>query len=67
MPRSIGNNKFAFWRCKVAVGYIDCDTLLALGAQAVCQQGEIDIFIAARFRILFYRFELVLKYCFAIV
>jgi hypothetical protein len=46
---------------EVAVGDVDRDALLALGAQAVGQQGEVDVAVAAPPRRLLYVLELVLE------
>lgn len=37
-------------RCReVAVGHVDCDSLLSLGPQAVGEEGEVDVFVTALF------------------
>jgi hypothetical protein len=46
---------------EVAVGDVDRDALLALGAQAVGQQGEVDIAVTAPARGLLDVLELVLE------
>ncbi len=38
----VGDDEFAAWRGEVAVGHVDRDALLALRAQAVGQQGQVD-------------------------
>jgi hypothetical protein len=46
---------------EVAVGDVDRDALLALGAQAVGEQGEVDVAVAASARGLLDVLELVLE------
>ena len=36
VPGRVGNDEFAPGRCKVAVGHVDGDALLAFGFQPVC-------------------------------
>jgi hypothetical protein len=43
VARRIGDDEFAFRRREVAVGDVDGDALFALGAQAVGEQGEVDV------------------------
>ena len=42
MPRRVGDDEFALRRRKIAVGHVDGDALLALGAQAVGEQRKIQ-------------------------
>ena len=44
----VGDDEFAFWGGKVAVGYVDGDALFALGGQAVGKAGEIGNFAVLR-------------------
>ncbi len=46
VPRAVGDHEVAVRRREVAVGHVDRDALLALGAQAVGQQGEVDVLVA---------------------
>ncbi len=46
----VGDDELALRRREVAVGHIDGDALLALGAEAVGEEGEIDVFVAALLR-----------------
>jgi hypothetical protein len=48
-------------RREVAVGHVDRDALLALGAQAVGQQGQVGVVVAARLRGRLDGLELVLE------
>ena len=41
MAGRVSDDEFPAWRGEVAVGHIDGDTLLALGAQAVCEERQI--------------------------
>ncbi len=47
VARRIGHDELAAGRLEVAVGDVDCDPLLALGAQAVGQQSEVEPVAAA--------------------
>ena len=47
VPRGVGDDEFALGCGEVAVGHVDGDALLALGAQAVGHQGEVGVFVAA--------------------
>ena len=47
VTRRIGHDELAAGRLEVAVGDVDRDPLLALGAQAVGQQGEVEPIAAA--------------------
>ena len=44
VARAIGDDELAARRLEVAIGHVDGDALLALGLQAVDQQGEIGHF-----------------------
>ena len=44
VARAIGDDELAAWRLEIAIGHVDGDALLALGLQAVDQQGEIGDF-----------------------
>jgi hypothetical protein len=57
----VGDDELAPRRVEVAVGDVDRDALLALGAQAVRQQGEVDVAVAAPARGLLDVLELVLE------
>ena len=43
MAGRIGDDELALRRGEGAVGHVDGDTLLALGCEAVDQQGEVDV------------------------
>ena len=43
MPRAIGDDELALLGGEEAVGDVDRDALLALGGQAIDQQGEVDL------------------------
>src|SRR5258705_12495232 len=47
MARRIGDDELATRRREVAVGNVDRDPLLALGAEAIGQEGEIETVAAA--------------------
>ena len=44
MAGAVGDNELAPVGAEIAVGNIDGDALLALGGQAIQQQGEIEFF-----------------------
>ena len=44
----VGDDELALGRGEVAIGHIDGDALLALGTEAVGQQGQVDLVIATR-------------------
>ena len=44
VARRVGDNEFAFLGSEIAIGDIDRDALLALGGEAINQQGEINLF-----------------------
>ena len=46
-PGAVGDDEVARRRGEVAVGDVDRDALLALGPQAVGEQGEVDVVVAA--------------------
>ena len=48
VARGVGDDELAGRRREVAVGDVDRDALLALGAQAVGQQGQVGVVVAAR-------------------
>ena len=50
VPRRVGDDELALRRGEVAVGHIDGDALLALGAQTVGDEGEVDAVVAAASR-----------------
>jgi hypothetical protein len=61
VARGVGDDERTL-RCReVAVGNIDRDALLALGAQAVGEQGEVDVLVAAVTRRSLDSLELVFK------
>jgi hypothetical protein len=47
VARGVGDDELALRRGEVAVGDVDRDALLALGAQAVGEQREVDVLVAA--------------------
>ncbi len=47
VARGVGDDEFALGRCEVAVGDVDGDALLALGAQPVGHQREVGVVVAA--------------------
>ena len=51
---AVGNDERTLWRCKIAIGNINGDALLALGPQAVGKQRKVDVVVAAA---LAYRFD----------
>ena len=61
VPRRVGDDEFPLRGREIAVGDIDGDPLLALGFEAVGQQGEIDVLIATLLRRGLHRFELVFE------
>jgi hypothetical protein len=50
VPGGVGDDEFPLGRGEVAVGDVDRDALLALGAQAVGHQGEIGVIVPALLR-----------------
>ena len=67
VARGVGDDELALGRGEVAVGDVDGDALLALGLEAVGEQGEVDVFVAAAARGFLHGFELVLEDGFGIV
>ena len=67
VARGVGDDEFALGRGEVAVGDVDGDALLALGLEAVGEQGEVDILVAAAAGGFLHGFELVLEDGFGIV
>ena len=61
MARRIGNDEFPARRGKVAVGHIDRDALLTLGAEAVGEESQIHNGIASAARAFLDGYELVLE------
>ena len=57
----VGDDELAPRRVEVAVGHVDRDSLLALGAQAVREQREVHVAVAATLRGLLHVLELVLE------
>ena len=47
VPRGVGDDELPGRRGEVAVGHVDGDALLPLGPQAVGQQGEVGVVVAA--------------------
>ena len=60
MPRRVGDDELAFWRGEVAIGHVNRDALLAFGAQAVGEIGQIDLSAAGDVGAPFERFDLIL-------
>ena len=46
----VGDDELPLRRCEVAVGHVDRDALLALGAETVGEEGEVDVFVTALLR-----------------
>src|SRR5690606_18745798 len=61
VPRRVGDDELAPRRREVAVGDVDRDPLLALGAQAVGQQREVGALVAASAAHLLHVLELILE------
>ena len=59
MPGGVGDDEFPLGRCEVAVRDIDRDALLALGAQAVGDQGQVGVVVSALLGGAFHRGQLV--------
>ena len=57
----VGDDELALRRREVAVGDVDGDALLALGPQAVGEQREVHLFLAAQARGVLERVERVLE------
>ncbi len=47
MARGVGDDELALGRGEVAVGHVDGDALLALGPEAVGEEGQVDLVVAA--------------------
>jgi hypothetical protein len=47
VPGRVGNDELALGRGEVPVRHVDSDSLFALGAQAVRQQSQIGVILAA--------------------
>ena len=67
VARRVGDDEAALRRGEVAVGDVDRDALLALGAQAVGQQGEVALAVAVAPAGLLDRGELVLEHRLGVV
>ena len=67
VPRRVRDDELAAWRGEVAVGHVNRDALLALGAEAVGEIGEIHLPAAGDVRAAFERLHLVLHDRFGIV
>ena len=67
VSRGIGNDEFAFWRGKVAVGHINGDALLALVLKTVCEEAEVNVVEPSFGRGSFNLRDLVLEDAFAVV
>ena len=61
VARGVGDDELALGRVEVAVGDVDRDPLLPLGAQAVRQEREVDIAVAPGHARLLHVLELVLE------
>jgi hypothetical protein len=67
VPRGVGDDELPP-RCReVAVGDIDRDALLPLGPEAVGEQGEVDLLVAALLAHPLDRRQLILEDCLAVV
>src|SRR5207344_3113303 len=61
MARRIGDDEFAARRREIAIGNVDGDLLLALGLEAVDQEREVELTVAARaLRVALGAFQLIL-------
>ena len=61
MARRIGDDEFAARRREIAIGNVDGDLLLALGLEAVDQEREVELAVAARaLRVALGAFQLIL-------
>ena len=67
VPRGVGDDELPPRRREVAVGHVDGDALLALGAQAVGEQREVGVVVAALAAGPLDRVELVLEDRLAVV
>lgn len=47
VPRRVGDDEFPLGRGEIAVGDVDRDALLTLGAQAVGDQGQVRVVVSA--------------------
>ena len=61
VPGGVGDDELPERRGEVAVGHVDGDALLALGPQAVGQQGQVGVLVAALAAQPLHRLELVLE------
>ena len=61
VPRGVGDDELPLGRGEVAVGDVDGDALLALGAEAVGEQRQVRVLVAALARGALHRLELVLE------
>ena len=62
----VGDDELAARRGEVAVGHVDGDALLAFGAQAVGEQREVNVGVAALSAGALYGFQLILEDGFAV-
>jgi hypothetical protein len=67
MARRVGNDEFPARRGKVAVGHVDRDALLTLGAEAVGEESQIHNGVAAASRAFLDGYELVLENALGII
>ena len=63
----VGDDELALGRGEVAVGDVDGDALLALGLEAVGEEGEVDVLVAAAAGGFLHGLELVLEDGFGII
>ena len=61
VPGGVGDDELPLGRGEVAVGDVDGDALLALGPEAVGEQRQVGVLVAALARRALDRFELVLE------
>ena len=59
MAGGVGDDELSSRRGEIPVGHIDRDPLLALGAEPVCQVGEVDLASSGEVRRAFERLDLV--------
>jgi hypothetical protein len=67
VARRVGNDEFPARRGKVAVGHIDRNALLTLGAKAVGEEGQIHNGIASAARAFLNGYKLVLENALGII
>src|SRR5471030_1489727 len=66
MPRGVRDDESPSCRSKIPIRDVDCDSLLALGAQSVRQQREVDQAVRSIDPALFQRSELIFVNAFCV-